>query len=124
VRNVLIDIETATWDLYYSARSTYGPLLGGIPATQPLGPAFWHNVTEIFETSDAAFQMYQTFRTRGVSPIKCDAKCKAVTICDMQAMRAENGCVSQKVDCQSLSCSVIFPLLDRFYAWQVLPPRF
>ncbi|KIJ98756.1 hypothetical protein K443DRAFT_133333 [Laccaria amethystina LaAM-08-1] len=73
-------------------RSTYGPLLGGIPATQPLGPAFWHNVTELFGTSDAAFQMYQTFRTRGVSPIKCDAKCKAVTICDMQAMRAENGC--------------------------------
>lgn len=81
-----------TWGLYYSARSTYGSLLGGIPATQPLSPAFWHNVTKLFETNDAAFQMYQTFRTRGVSPIICDAKCKAVTICDMRAMRAENGC--------------------------------
>ena len=28
-------------------------------------------------------------------------------------MRAENGRVSQNVDCQSLACSVIFPLLCR-----------
>ena len=56
--------------------------------------------------------MYQTFQTRGVSSIKCDAKCKAVTICDMRAMRAENGCVSQNVDCQ-FACMVSYSSLAR-----------
>ncbi|KAJ7472599.1 sphingomyelin phosphodiesterase [Mycena latifolia] len=79
------------WSLYYSARETYGPLVGLAPSA-PLSPAFWHNLTQVFETNDTAFQLYNTFMTRGGAVGACDATCKNTTICDLRAFRAENNC--------------------------------
>ncbi|KAG6914420.1 hypothetical protein DXG01_000464 [Tephrocybe rancida] len=53
-----------TWTLYYSARTTWGSLIGAM-ATEPLGPAFWHRVTELFETNCSAFQQYNKFLNPG-----------------------------------------------------------
>ena len=70
-----------TFELYYSARESYGALLAQpIPATQPLSPAFWHNLTEVFENDDAAFQLYNQRLSRGGAVGSCDAACKANTI--------------------------------------------
>ncbi|KAJ7679351.1 sphingomyelin phosphodiesterase [Mycena polygramma] len=79
------------WSLYYSARQTYGPLVGLSPS-EPLSPAFWHNLTEVFQQNDTAFQMYNTFISRGGAVGVCDAACKNNTICDLRAFRSENNC--------------------------------
>ncbi|KAJ7767552.1 sphingomyelin phosphodiesterase [Mycena olivaceomarginata] len=79
------------WGLYYSARDTYGPLVGLAP-TEPLSPAFWHNLTEVFATNETAFQMFNTFLSRGGAVGACDSDCKNTTICDMRAFRSENNC--------------------------------
>ncbi|KAJ7153824.1 sphingomyelin phosphodiesterase [Mycena filopes] len=80
------------WSLYYSARETYGPLVGLSPH-EPLSPAFWHNLTEVFERNDTAFEMYRTFINRGGEVVNaCDATCKNTTICDLRAFRSENNC--------------------------------
>jgi sphingomyelin phosphodiesterase len=59
-----------------------------------LSPAFWHNLTEIFATNETAFQMFNTFLSRGGAVGACDSDCKNTTICDMRAFRSENNCVS------------------------------
>lgn len=84
----------ATWGLYYSARDTYGPLVG-LPADSELTPAFWHKLTEVFTTNDTAFQMFNTFLSRGGAVTPCDAtdNCQNTTICDMRALRSQNNCV-------------------------------
>ncbi|KAF5338260.1 hypothetical protein D9758_012855 [Tetrapyrgos nigripes] len=79
------------WELYYDARETYGPLVG-LAADSELTPAFWHNLTEVFERNDTAFQLYNTFISRGGAVTPCDADCKANTICDQRAFRSENNC--------------------------------
>ncbi|THV01290.1 sphingomyelin phosphodiesterase [Dendrothele bispora CBS 962.96] len=79
------------WELFYDARQTYGPLVG-LPDNSELTPAFWHNLTEVFERNDTAFQLYNTFLTRGVLVVPCDEDCKATTICDQRAFRSENNC--------------------------------
>ncbi|KAJ7675216.1 sphingomyelin phosphodiesterase [Mycena rosella] len=80
-----------TWGLFYSARELYGPLVGLSP-TEPLSPAFWHNLTEVFATNDTAFQMWNAFQSRDGAVIACDADCANTTICDMRAFRSENNC--------------------------------
>ncbi|KAK6980766.1 Saposin B-type domain-containing protein [Favolaschia claudopus] len=81
-----------TWSLYYSARDTYGPLVG-LSAVESLSPAFWHNLTEVFVANETAFQMYNTFISRGGAVSPCnDAQCKNTTICDLRAFRSENNC--------------------------------
>jgi len=83
---------TPTWELYYSARDTYGPLVPSLTASDSLGPAFWHNLTEVFSLNDTAFQMYNTFLSRDGAVTACDGACKNTTICGLRAMRAENNC--------------------------------
>ncbi|KAF7346627.1 Saposin B-type domain-containing protein [Mycena sanguinolenta] len=80
-----------TWGLYYSARETYGPLVGLAP-DEPLSPAFWHNLTEVFAVNETAFQMFNTFISRGGAVTACDADCQNTTICDMRAFRSQNNC--------------------------------
>ncbi|GJE99928.1 sphingomyelin phosphodiesterase [Phanerochaete sordida] len=85
--------HTPQWEFYYSARATYGPVTSPpLAANAPLDPAFWHRLTEAFETNDTAFQQFNTFISRGADVGACDAACKASTICDMRALRAENNC--------------------------------
>ncbi|KAJ7115438.1 sphingomyelin phosphodiesterase [Mycena epipterygia] len=79
------------WGLYYSARQTYGPLVGLAP-TEPLSPAFWHNLTEVFAVNNTALQMFNTFISRGGAVTACDAACAVTTICDMRALRSEDNC--------------------------------
>ncbi|KAJ7153823.1 sphingomyelin phosphodiesterase [Mycena filopes] len=81
------------WGLYYSARETYGPLVGGLPRTEPLSPAFWHNLTEVFAANDTIFQTtFNTFISRGGMVTACDESCRNTTVCDMRAFRSENNC--------------------------------
>ncbi|KAF7357082.1 Saposin B-type domain-containing protein [Mycena sanguinolenta] len=79
------------WGLYYSARETYGPLVGLAP-DEPLSPAFWHNLTEVFAVNETAFQMFNTFISRGGAVTECDADCQNTTICDMRAFRSQDNC--------------------------------
>ncbi|KAF4583315.1 hypothetical protein EYR38_002064 [Pleurotus pulmonarius] len=87
---------TPNWKLYYSARAAYGPLVSGLKASDPLGPAFWHKVTEGFERNSTAFDMWNTFQSRGAKVQACDAECKKTTICNLRALRAENNCDDSK----------------------------
>ena len=87
--------RTAQWGQLYSARQTYGPLVG-LPDSSPLTPGFWHNLTNVFETNDTAFQLFNTFLSRGGAVTACDSDCKNTTICDMRAFRSENNCVSMQ----------------------------
>ncbi|KAJ7622053.1 sphingomyelin phosphodiesterase [Roridomyces roridus] len=80
-----------TWELYYSARDTYGPLVG-LPPSAPLSPAFWHNLTEVFAVNDTAFQLFNTFITRGADVGACSGACVNSTICDMRAFRSQDNC--------------------------------
>ncbi|KAJ7157546.1 sphingomyelin phosphodiesterase [Mycena crocata] len=80
-----------TWGVLYSARETYGPLVGLSPQ-EPLSPAFWHNLTEVFAANATTFQMFNTFLSRGGAVTACDADCANTTICDMRAFRSENNC--------------------------------
>ncbi|KAJ6517990.1 sphingomyelin phosphodiesterase [Mycena vitilis] len=79
------------WALFYSARETYGPLVG-LSAKEPLSPAFWHNLTEVFTANDTAFQIFNTLMSRDGAVTACDADCANTTICDMRAFRSENNC--------------------------------
>ncbi|KAJ7218481.1 sphingomyelin phosphodiesterase [Mycena pura] len=84
---------TPEWGLFYSARATYGPLVGIAPG-EPLSPAFWHNLTDVFAANDTAFQLFNTFISRDGMVTPCDAAsgCVNTTICDMRALRSENNC--------------------------------
>jgi len=84
----------AVWTQEYSARDTYGPAIGGWPASQSLNAAFWHKVTEAFASNDAIFQKFISLKTRGVNVSPCTGNCKTTTICNLRALRAENNCVS------------------------------
>ncbi|KAJ7818805.1 sphingomyelin phosphodiesterase [Mycena olivaceomarginata] len=79
------------WGLYYSARETYGALVG-LSSNEPLSPAFWHNLTEVFAVNETAFQMFNTFISRGGAVTACDSDCRNTTICDMRALRSEDNC--------------------------------
>ncbi|KAI0030554.1 sphingomyelin phosphodiesterase [Vararia minispora EC-137] len=85
--------NSPTWDLYYSARAAYGPLVN--PALQPtdsLNASFWHRLTEVFSTNDTAFFEYNERISRGAGVSACTGTCRTNTICDMRAARAENSC--------------------------------
>ncbi|KAI0061961.1 acid sphingomyelinase [Artomyces pyxidatus] len=84
-----------TWELYYSARDSYGPLVGPLAPTDSLNASFWHRLTKVFEANDTAFQLYNTRISRGGSVSACSGACKTTTICDIRAARAENNCVCQ-----------------------------
>ncbi|KAF5378767.1 hypothetical protein D9615_006955 [Tricholomella constricta] len=84
-----------TWELYYSARATYGPLVGVQPS-EALGPAFWHRVTEAFARNDTAFQQYNAFLSSGFGVKACNAACKTLTICGLRALRAQDNCQVSK----------------------------
>ncbi|KAI0034863.1 sphingomyelin phosphodiesterase [Vararia minispora EC-137] len=82
-----------TWELFYSARETYGSLLATPPsATESLNATFWHQVTDVFELDTNAFQAYFARRTRDFDVGSCDASCQTTTICDLRAMRSQNNC--------------------------------
>lgn len=89
----------ATWELYYSARDSYGPLVSAftdtpLSPTDPLNASFWHTLTEVFEANATAFQEWNTRLSRGGNVVACTGDCMTTSICDMRAARSENDCVS------------------------------
>jgi uncharacterized protein YijF (DUF1287 family) len=84
--------DIVTWQKYYSARESYGPLVQ-LASTQPLTPAVMHNITTAFENNDAAFAQYNERFERAFNVTECEGDCKQRGICAMRAMRSENNCV-------------------------------
>jgi sphingomyelin phosphodiesterase len=95
----ITDINTPgdpVWTEYYSAKATYGALLTP-PLTDPtaeLTPAFWHNVTQVFETDDPAFQDYHARKSRGFDVVACTGSCKTTEICGLRAANSQYNCAT------------------------------
>ncbi|ATY60770.1 Sphingomyelin phosphodiesterase [Cordyceps militaris] len=88
------------WSRYYSAKETYGALLTP-PLTDPaaeLSPAFWHNVTEVFEADEDAFNKYMVRKSRGWKPQQCSGACRDGEICMLRGGRAQDNCHKSKPD--------------------------
>ncbi|RFU33954.1 hypothetical protein B7463_g2388, partial [Scytalidium lignicola] len=83
-----------TWFKYYSAKDTYGKLLGVTDSAAELTPAFWHNVTTLFENEDTVFQEYISRKTRGYNNATCTGTCKTDEICQLRAAESQYNCVT------------------------------
>jgi sphingomyelin phosphodiesterase len=84
------------WTEYYSAKDVYGPLVTP-PLTDPaaeLTPAFWHNLTTVFETNETAFQDYELRKSRGYFPSSCTGTCQTQEICQMRAAESQYNCAT------------------------------
>jgi sphingomyelin phosphodiesterase len=84
------------WTEYYSAKAAYGPLVTP-PLTDPaaeLTPAFWHNLTEVFENDDTVFQQYYSRKSRGYDGTTCTGACKTSEICALRAAEAQYNCAT------------------------------
>ncbi|KAJ5884215.1 acid sphingomyelinase [Penicillium tannophilum] len=84
-----------TWEKYYSAKEAYGSLLSP-PVTDSaaeLTPAFWHNVTALFESDDSVFQDYVARKSRGWDYSSCTGTCKTDEICQLRAAESQYNCV-------------------------------
>lgn len=85
------------WQKLYSAKEAYGGALGGggvADGAAELTPAFWHNVTALFEDDDAVFQAYYARKTRGYGAATCAGDCKTAEICQLRAAQAQYNCVA------------------------------
>ncbi|CAF3441417.1 unnamed protein product [Fusarium graminearum] len=82
------------WKKYYSAKETYGPLTNP-PLTDPkaeLTAAFWHNITEVFEKDQTAFDNFMLRLSRGWKQPVCEDECRKSQICLLRAARSQDGC--------------------------------
>lgn len=83
------------FEYYYSAKSAYGSLLSP-PVTgahEELTPAFWHNVTALFETDDAVFQEYYDRKQRGWDYVPCNGTCKTDELCQLRSAQSQYACL-------------------------------
>ncbi|KAI0291225.1 acid sphingomyelinase [Multifurca ochricompacta] len=92
-------VDSKTYIALILGRDSYGPLIsdGGLKPTDPLDAPFWHAVTEAFVANDTAFQLYNARKSRvniGDVPA-CTGACKNQTICQNQAARSQDNCVSR-----------------------------
>lgn len=90
-------IDGPVWEKYYSVKEAYGPLLDP-PYTSPeaeLVPAFWHNLTEVFEVNDSVFQDYYARKQRGYDPVLCTGSCKTEEICGMRSSQSQYACLPE-----------------------------
>lgn len=82
------------WEKLYSVKEAYGSLLTP-PYTDPaaeLTPAFWHNVTVLFENDDAVFQTWYARRGRDFSDATCTGTCKTTFLCELRASQSQYNC--------------------------------
>jgi len=82
------------WEQLYSVKDAYGSLLGITDPAAELTPAFWHNLTELFESDDAVFQAWQGRKSRGVDLTPCTGTCKSSTICGLRAAQSQYNCAT------------------------------
>lgn len=82
------------WEKYYSAKETYGPLTNPplIDDTAELTASFWHNITEVFEKNQTAFDGYMLRLSRGWVQPECTGECRSSQICMLRAARSQDGC--------------------------------
>ncbi|EPS35892.1 hypothetical protein H072_10630 [Dactylellina haptotyla CBS 200.50] len=82
------------WKKLYNAKAALGPLVSPpLPASAPLSPAFWHNLTLAFESNDGAFQAWFDRKIADFQTAEnCDADCKQKEICQMRASASELTC--------------------------------
>jgi len=103
------------WRELYSAREAYSPLIAHQEQPQeqeqeqglqelseqepePLGPAFWHKVTEALESSETAFRKFIFNKFRGSRfgerrACRTD-KCRGYAICGLRRGRSEERCLT------------------------------
>ncbi|KAM3525687.1 hypothetical protein NHJ13051_003860 [Beauveria bassiana] len=83
-----------TWKKYYSAKESYGSLLSPpiAAAEAELTPAFWHNVTLVFESNATLFDEYVSRKSRGWIKKSCQGDCKEEEICQLRAGRSQSNC--------------------------------
>lgn len=82
------------WTKYYSAKEAYGSQLSP-PVTDPaaeLTPAFWHNVTDLFQSDADTFNQYIAYKSRGWNVASCTGDCVTSELCQLRAARSENNC--------------------------------
>lgn len=83
------------WKKYYSAKEAYGPAVDP-PLTDPkaeLTPAFWHNVSEAFESKQDLFDAYMSRKSRGWrDDTPCRSDCQKEEICQLRAARSQDNC--------------------------------
>ncbi|KAI9640694.1 hypothetical protein NHQ30_011003 [Ciborinia camelliae] len=84
------------WEPYYSAKASYGPLVTPplTSATAELTPAFWHNLTTVFENNATAFNQYIARKTRGYNVPTCTGTCATQEICQMRAAESQYNCAT------------------------------
>ncbi|KAG9952538.1 acid sphingomyelinase, partial [Aureobasidium melanogenum] len=87
-----------TWQKYYSVKEQYGAQLSPqvTAVSAELTPAFWHNVTTLFQNDDAVFQQFNARKSRGYGVSACTGDCKTNTICQLRAAESQYNCVTIK----------------------------
>lgn len=84
--------DSPVWEALYSVKDTYGSLLNYTDPAAELTPAFWHNLTELFESDDAVFQEYYARKTRNSGASTCTGDCKTNEICELRAAESQYNC--------------------------------
>jgi len=80
-----------TWEELYSAKEAYGSLVtpAVTDAAAELTPAFWHDLTTLFENDDAVYQAWYARRGRDFSDVTCTGTCKTASICQLRASQSQ-----------------------------------
>ena len=83
-----------TWEELYSVKETYGSLLDPpvTGASAELTPAFWHDLTVLFENDDDVYQAWYARRGRDYSDATCTGDCKTESICQLRASQSQYNC--------------------------------
>ncbi|KAM0452211.1 hypothetical protein ACHAPV_008764 [Trichoderma viride] len=92
--NAAFQTTGPVWTKYYSAKEAYGSKLSP-PVTDPaaeLTPAFWHNVTALFQSDPNTFNQYIAYKSRGWNVASCTGDCATAELCQLRAARSENNC--------------------------------
>lgn len=83
-----------TWKELYSVKETYGSLVTPpvTNASAELTPAFWHDLTVLFEDDDDIYQAWYARRGRDFSDATCTGDCKTASICELRASQSQYNC--------------------------------
>jgi sphingomyelin phosphodiesterase len=83
-----------TWEKLYSVKETYGSLVTPpvTDASAELTPAFWHDLTVLFENDDDVYQAWYARRVRDYSYATCTGSCKTTSICELRASQSQYNC--------------------------------
>ena len=83
-----------TWEKLYSVKETYGSLVDPpvTDASAELTPAFWHDLTVLFENDDDVYQAWYARRGRDYSDATCTGDCKTASICQLRAAQSQYNC--------------------------------